>query len=202
MGNFKAIGLLVFWLLFLGILCYLSVITLGNFFDKMNFDRNYVIDSSWEDGIGTLTETKTGKIGTSKFEYTYDGKLYNFKSRLYFNGFRYTKGEKYLLKINPAMPDHFLPVMWSPLFLKDEITAKTWAKLGNIHSEWMGEFKCKCYYFVYDYNVNSSSYVRIHYLAPDYQKTYGQLEKGSKFEVEYWLENPQRAIIHLDRPMK
>lgn len=140
MANLKTAGLVVFGLLFFGGLCYLSVVGLGKYFDSFSFDRNYLVDSTWINGVGTLTETQVGKAGSSRFEYTYEGKLYNGKSRFTFDGFRYLKGEKYMIKINPAKPDHFLPVKWAALFLKDEITAKTFAKTSRIHCDWIREF--------------------------------------------------------------
>ena len=39
------------------------------------------------------------------------------------------------------------------------------------------------------------------WLPPNYIKVYPNLKIGQLFEVEYWLDNPERAIIHLDNPV-
>jgi len=36
-------------------------------------------------------------------------------------------------------------------------------------------------------------------LPKDFQKQYPGLEIGKQYEVEYWIKNPQRAIIYLDK---
>jgi hypothetical protein len=46
-------------------------------------------------------------------------------------------------------------------------------------------------------------YDRIQYLAfVDKVKNHPQLVNDAKFLVEYWIENPQRAILYIDKPKK
>lgn len=35
-----------------------------------------------------------------------------------------------------------------------------------------------------------------------YKEKYPDLKEGNSYEVEYWQENPERAIMHLNKPVE
>ena len=49
--------------------------------------------------------------------------------------------------------------------------------------------------------IQGNKFNRLQVLPPNYKEQYPLLKEGQWYEVECWVENAQRAIIHLDKPL-
>jgi hypothetical protein len=106
-------------------------------------------------------------------------------------------GEKFLLKYDPLVPEGNYEYkrleVWHPVFLPGEVTNYT---VGTV------VYAVKKYIlFDYTYTIEGQTYVRSQYLTNgDKIRTAPQVVKGARFLVEYLVEDPERAIIYLDKP--
>jgi len=109
-------------------------------------------------------------------------------------------GEKFLLKYDTLVPDggyngYKSLQIWHPVFLPGEVTDYTVGTLTFVRN--------KHSYIGYIYTVGGKPYLRYQSLPlNDIGKDYPQLAKGARFLVEYLVDNPQRAIIYIDKPEK
>ena len=107
------------------------------------------------------------------------------------------KGEKYLLKYDTLDPGGDYPHSdlrtEHPVFLPGENTKYTVGTLKKVHK---GFFS-----FYYAYTILGKEYAKTQFLA-DRARDYPQLVTGAEFLVEYWVNNPQRAILYMDKPKK
>ncbi|WP_313998655.1 hypothetical protein [Xanthocytophaga flava] len=78
-----------------------------------------------------------------------------------------------------------------PVFLEDEKTHKTAGVLLSVMSVF-GSVK-------FEYTVDGKDYERIQYIGSDSLKNYPNLREGQPLEVTYWVENPARSIVYLDK---
>ena len=115
-------------------------------------------------------------------------------------------GEVFPSTYNPKNPEEFFVVSWKPIFLEGEISMTA---IGEVIREpsslGISDNESKEYsthYLEFAFMRNGAMYRKFQHLPPMYiQKDSGTIVKGRKFEVEYWVENPQRAIIYLDKPI-
>ena len=107
------------------------------------------------------------------------------------------KGEKYLLKYDTLYPggdfEHVELKTEHPIFLPGENTKYTVGTLKKVHK---GFFSLD-----YVYTILGKEYSTSQSLA-DPAKKYPQLVTGAEFLVEYWVNNPERAILYMDKPKK
>jgi hypothetical protein len=109
------------------------------------------------------------------------------------------EGEKSSLKYNKINPTEVEILYWKPIFLKEESTI---IFSGCIKKIYWFHWKESKYAVRYTYNINGVNIRREQVLPPNYKELYPNLKEGQSYQVECWAENPQRAIIHLDKPIK
>lgn len=161
-------------------------------FSYLSYNKDWEnVDETWVEVIGTLQKTSNGiKFHHEVFSYEYGGKFYTEEDYISFSVIGNVVNEKYIIKVNSKKPDHYSVVGWKPVFTKDEMTKVGVCKITSI-------IKKANPLVLFEYSVNGVSYKRGQFL-PDL--TYSELKEGSLYEVEYWVDNPQRAIIHIDKP--
>jgi hypothetical protein len=109
------------------------------------------------------------------------------------------KGEKCLLKYDTLQPDGYYPhselLSEHPVFLPGESTHYTVGTLIKMHK--------RQEVFEYVYTISGKKYDRVQDLKiDDPVKNHPQLVNGAQFLVEYWVNNPERAILYIDKPKK
>lgn len=118
-------------------------------------------------------------------------------------------GEKYIIKVNPADPNRYIPIIWKPVF-QDEATQVT---RGDVSSIKRSTFDASAilfsrrkrlvssdYEIYFDYIVDGVTYERSQYLPPDFDPGKSNIKFGDRFAVRYLVEDPRRAILELDNP--
>jgi len=107
------------------------------------------------------------------------------------------KGEKCLLKYDTLYPngdfEHVDLITEHPVFLPGENTKYTVGTLKKVHKN--------SFFFDYVYTILGKEYIRTQDLA-DRAINHPQLVNGAEFLVEYWVNNPERAILYMDKPKK
>ena len=108
------------------------------------------------------------------------------------------KGEKYLFrydKLHPENQECTYLITEHPVFLPEEMTAYTYGTLEKISRSHES--------FDFKYTILEKKYERVQNLAfGDPVKNHPQLVNGAEFLVEYWVQNPQRAILYMDKPKR
>jgi hypothetical protein len=86
-------------------------------------------------------------------------------------------------------------LQYKPLFVEGEETKRITGKVRNI------DLTQKTVRFKYEVEKDGvkKEYEKDQRLPKDFQQQYPALEIGKQYEVEYWTENPQRAIIYLKK---
>ena len=109
------------------------------------------------------------------------------------------KGEKYLLKYDTLYPngdfEHVELITEHPVFLPGEKTNYTVGRLVKMHKNSIS--------LLYRYTVLGKKHEREQFLAEDDPaRNHPQLVNEAEFLVEYWVSNPERAILYIDKPKK
>ena len=114
--------------------------------------------------------------------------------------------EIFPIAYNPNNPDEFFAFSWNPVFLNKEITKSTTGIISR--APYQSKFfskkpeKYSAHSIEFTFWIDGSCYRKSQHLPPMFiRNSPGKIKKGDKFEVEYWIENPQRAIIYLDKPI-
>lgn len=154
------------------------------------------------DRFQTTVALKVKHVSSGSANTSYD--LYEY----YVGNKRYTthgpsmawvpKGEKYLLKYDKLHPENQEDaniVTEHPVFLPSEVTNYTYGTLIKV-SERQSVLK-------YKYTILGKEYETEQYLADgDAVRNHPQLVNGAEFLVEYWVKNPERVILYMDKPKK
>lgn len=139
--------------------------------------------------IGVLIEIESGSGTTGDdaiIEYSVNGKRYKAYTMA---NTGMIVGDKYKVKYDKSNPEKHLLLETKPVFLETE---KTGIVVGTVnHLIKIGKNKLG---FIYE--VNGIEYERFQL----YNKNKFTPEKGEQYQVKYWRQNPQRAIIQLDQP--
>jgi hypothetical protein len=143
----------------------------------------------------TITNpSETIDHGTTFAQFSYDdshGKKYYI---LDYNTYTtYVLGDKFVLLYDSLKPSKYSLITKSPLFLQNENTRKVTGKVVEVSS-----VDCK---FKYSYELDSGVYNHTRYQQLDYKKKYSDVKVGNEYLVEYWVDNPLRAIIYPDQPI-
>ncbi len=110
-------------------------------------------------------------------------------------------GDRFNILYDPSNPESFKVISWEPVFTEEEETKTIKGELVRLSQfKWWGDDSR--YSIKFDYEVNRETYTRGQDLPPNYKTIYPTLSVGQTFEVKYWVSNPQRAIIYLDKPIK
>lgn len=124
------------------------------------------------------------------FEFYVNGQRYLYKASQT-HGF--VVGEKYRLYYDSIDPARFKSLnLAEPLFLKEEKTGMTIGRLTY--------YKSKEFVIGYDYWINGEKHHRPQEL-PKAARDIKTIAKYAYYPVEYWMDNPQRAMIYYDQPI-
>jgi hypothetical protein len=106
--------------------------------------------------------------------------------------------EKFLLKYDtlyPVDPEHCKFMLEHPVFIPGEVTGYTYGTLKKLSGRHQG--------FEFTYTVLGKEYEKTQELAlVDMVRNHPQMVNGAEFLVEYWVKNPDRAILYMDKPKK
>lgn len=136
-------------------------------------------------------KSKGGSGKNSVFEYSVNGKIFNFWG--YYNN-TMVIGDKFVLVYDSEKPVESKVIHDKPIFLEKEKTITTVGIVTRIKS-----YGKKAVYF--EYIADGGLYTRIQCLPDNYSTLYPTLSEGREYKIVYWQDNPQRAIIHLDVPL-
>ncbi len=145
--------------------------------------------------VGQVYKITLGGGEGAWIEYYVDGNRYAS-----FEGLRYrgmVLGDRFNILYDPSNPESFKIIRWEPVFVEEEETVQSTGKLIKVTKEsWM--------FFgsvIFTYQVGKKIYNRKQFLNPNL-KNYEVMEIGNKYVIRYWIHDPQRAIIYLDKPIK
>lgn len=169
-------------------------------------DPCYKVDTSWKEIVGELVELDHGGSGgASKFSYKYDSKWFLEYSITDLNVLGNAKGEKYMILVNPSSPKCYIPIDYKPVFETGEQTATTLGTVIYIGDAGFFDgiiYKKKASIPIsFFYTINEEAHMRGQQLLRNYKNIYPSLVVGNKYVVEYLITDPERAIIHLDKPI-
>jgi hypothetical protein len=153
--------------------------------------------------ICELVPSKEGEdevLFDAKFEYFVSSKKYSFKENR--DDFQFNViGEKFILKYDKNKPKLHEIISYKPLFLEDEKTAFTKGVIEKVHIKKISLYKNKSKYcIVYSYSISNYKYRKAQDIEPGLcNKKYLDSLKNNNIEceVQYWIENPRRAIINI-----
>ncbi|HOS83621.1 MAG TPA: hypothetical protein PK199_01760 [Bacteroidales bacterium] len=123
-------------------------------------------------------------------EYRYKGMAFETRIGSYANKANII-GEKYQLEFDENKPENCKVYLDKPVFLENEKTIKTTGVIKKIsptnHKELTG--------IVFEYKVKENSITRAQSISISLKDI---LSKGQEYTVEYWYNNPKRAIIYIE----
>lgn len=161
------------------------------------FEERFDFENKGIENIGVVTSTK----GTSK---SMDGITHYVEGEPYLVGFIALPGliigERFQLLYNPEDPQDAIVQRWHPVFLNSEARTMKVGKLIYITDVKFGTPQ-PCMSFEYPAGFGDTLQ-KMQGLPMNYKTRYPDLTVGQHYEVEYWQENPKRAIIYLDRPVE
>lgn len=157
--------------------------------------------ANWDETIGVMTKRMWGKSSVGEFRYDYKGKTYVCKNSRGIDTYGSVTGEKYVLKVNPENPEEYVPIDWRPLFTNDEEFDTTICTVTRVFKFRFGSNQkfFASHSADFTYYVDEEEFERSQALPPDFEKLYKNLKKGGKYRVVYSINNPQRAILILDK---
>jgi hypothetical protein len=137
--------------------------------------------------VGTVVNFITATRGSdAKIKYYVEGKEYVTYT---VNDEGMAKGDRYILVYEKGNPQKSEVLLERPVFLAGEETKEsegTIKKVSTIAKDFVR----------YEYVVEEKIYSRTQL----YSKEFNPIE-GQKYIVWYWIDNPQRAIIYLDKQL-
>jgi len=108
--------------------------------------------------------------------------------------------EKYRILYDPEDPDHSKVLIDQPFFSREENTIYGEAIVEDLTTKFVVQ---PVVTFKYEVNNQGTKQIfeRSQYLIESFQKEFPHLKIGAKYQVRYWSENPERAIIDLQKPL-
>jgi hypothetical protein len=155
--------------------------------------------------ISVLHQPETG----FRFEFFLDGRRYESGHAFYENVDGVVVGSKYKVAYNPSNPSQNQIILHKPVFEENEKVAYTVGQVGPKRGPGVTAIKTQSFgndsiifRFYSSYNVNGKKYKPVrNYVVND--KGYNTEDiNRNKFWVKYWVDNPWRSIILLDKPYK
>ena len=101
-------------------------------------------------------------------------------------------GFKYVVAYEKGNPEKNDVLKYRPVFTADEKTKYSVGTVISISRNPSIGFR---------YKVGNDEYKMYQMLKRGYREDYPNLQKGQQYKVEYWVKNPQRAVISLDKPV-
>lgn len=163
-----------------------------NLFLSCNGSKTVVANENWITTWGTLS----GVTHNRKIRYEVNGQYYSQRFYKSYYGM-VPKGEKYELKYNPNNPLEIEICYSCPIFLEDENTKIIVGEVKQV--EWVGG-KIYKHLFLYSYTIGGVKKVKEQGLPINFREIYPELEEGQRYYVEFWLDDPDRAVMHLNKP--
>lgn len=112
-------------------------------------------------------------------------------------------GEKFKVVYEEKEPSKNVVLTYEPVFAESESTNKSKGRVKRIYRfSWSSDEYSPNHGIEFEYEVNGKKFTKAQSLPKDYKEKYPSLKEGSIYEVEYWNQNPERAIIHLDKPVR
>ena len=136
-------------------------------------------------------KSKAGSGKVSVFEYIVNNET--FEQWGYYND-SYLVGELFETDYDSINPDNFVVRVDKPLFFESEKTSTSLGKITRIKGY-------KRYSVDYEYQVDGLGYSKTQVLPDNYEKLYLDLKTGSIYQVTYLIDNPQRSLIDLRKPI-
>ena len=172
--------------------------------------KKYAHYKSWKMDTGTLIGLDHGgRGGASKFQYFFNNQQFEEYSKVNLMICGNIVGEKYKILVNPQYLNVYIPLDWQPIFTLDERTSRSKGTILEISSKlaltkftFISDDSLASHLIVFSYDFENTNRTRCQALPPYYQRLYPALQIGQSYEVEYWDEDPRRAIMHLDKPIK
>ncbi len=148
-------------------------------------------DKKWKRTIGYITG---GDDKYPRINYLVDSNWHEagFGSSPY--GLR--DDEKYPLYYDSLNPENIKAEVWNPIFLPNEETVLVNGKIIRLF--WAGIGK---YAISFSYYIGTEKIKRSQELPKDFKQIYPNLKEGQYYEVEAWVDDANRAVIHLDKLM-
>ncbi|MCH4554132.1 hypothetical protein [Aestuariibaculum lutulentum] len=176
------------------IVALLLVFTLGITIYKIKShqDNKYWDSVDKEQTITTVTGYTSGPKASGSAVATY---IVNDKEYSVSIEESYVYEEKFQLEYNRDNPSENKIYRELPVFQEGELVNYTVGKLVSYNSWFFRNM-------VYKFWIEDRFYVEGQYQEEDSNTKYTNVEEGQLFVVEYWLDNPKRSIIHLDKPVK
>ncbi len=216
----KVLALLMMGLIFVFMMSFILTATSCFYYDS---SLPYSFDSTknWTDGVCVLVHEVGSGRGSPKSRYTYDfgGNVYKNRTPefgavdMYYG----KKGQRFGMKVNSKDPEMFIVRKWDIRFLSEDKTAKC---VGVIHDitdlnkripvlGWIKVYFCEVkndspvagFSIDYSYIVDGVMYQRGQYLSPYLDSINKNIREWDKYEVEYAVDNPNCAILNVERPV-
>ena len=170
--------------------------TVGGFIYVNFIEERFDFENKGIENIGVVTRANLGR-SMDQVTHHVDGVRYKV-------GFIALPGliigERFYLLYNPDDPQDAVIQRWKPVFLDNESRTMTIGKLTYITDVKFGTPE-PCMSF--EYPVGAGDTLRkMQGLPINYKTLFPDLTAGQNYEVEYWQENPKRAIIYLDKPVE
>ncbi len=161
--------------------------------------------SSWVLSVGRIYLKSEFESRLRGVEHWVNGKRYEGLGGYGLEG--NTVGDIYQILVNPNNYEEIFLLEERPIFLKEEKIGETtgWIEENyklKFYKTYKGEFPKFMDYnegfnhvsIKYYYRVNNKKYSRVQDFSMPVNKSI-VFQKGMRFKVRYWLENPQRSII-------
>jgi|GEM_PF-6954621 len=139
----------------------------------------------------TLGETTGLDTGTNDLKYEYTVGVHTYKRLSPANNVYLVTGDKFKIEYDSLSPVDAKIIFEEPVFAPTEKLDDAEGTLKQVHPRY-------CMYVYYHHNVE---YRKIQYYYQGTVEKYN-LKKGDKFDVNFVIGYPARAIIFLDRPVK
>jgi len=205
------------------VILMLFLVNFSGYMEYITYGKYYRVDSTWVTVVGTLSKYGSGGRGgaESAVEYDYNGEHYNEGSLINIHAWNHILGEQFMLRVNPKSPDRNMPVLWQPVILPSESTKIVNGRVTSITNELSGKFHRltllyqllipnyrpaivprETYVVHFIFEGPDHDYEKEQYMSPYLDSISSKIRPGDEYDVEYVIENPQRAIIHIDRPAR
>jgi hypothetical protein len=147
--------------------------------------------------VATIVERDFSTTGQAYIKYEYYAGTENYQGLCVEYLSWVPNGEKYLLaydSLYPEIPKYVGGLSADhPVFLPGEVTKYT---VGKIRLPRKNDILIE-----FEYTISGVYYKRIQFLEGRHSsRNQPQLVNGATFLVEYWVQNPKRAIIYIDKP--
>jgi hypothetical protein len=152
------------------------------------YNINNVIINNPRETVGTIKFIEVGRRPTARVYFEVNGEL------IYGEIAKDSKmviGEKFIVIYEKNNPTIFQIDEYSPIFVEDESVNSIVGEVTDLVT--FGKNSV-----TFQYVVEGMEYTKFQL----YNESIFNPKKGDKYKVNYWLENPQRAIIYLDKPIK